>query len=88
MAISQSKCDKLRALAEFCFGKNASVYQSEYDKYREEMRARHPDWEREQREGLGRLWDRNLDPAELRSYREASERKKAYPYDVNFQGSA
>ncbi|MDR2113439.1 MAG: DUF3460 family protein [Candidatus Accumulibacter sp.] len=65
-----------------------AIYQSEYDKYREEMRARHPDWEREQHEGLNRLWNRKIDFAELKSYREATEKKKAYPYDVNFQETA
>jgi hypothetical protein len=65
-----------------------AIYQSEYDKYREEMRARHPDWEREQREGLNRLWNRQIDFDELKSYREAAEKKKAYPYDVNFQENA
>jgi hypothetical protein len=60
------------------------IYRSEYEKFLEEMRARHPEWAEGQREGIELLWDRTVDFAELESYREASERKKAYPYDVNF----
>ncbi|MDR3298897.1 MAG: DUF3460 family protein [Candidatus Accumulibacter sp.] len=65
-----------------------AIYQSEYEKFREEMRIQHPDWESAQREGLNLLWNGKVDFAELKSYGEASERKKAYPYDVNFQKSA
>jgi hypothetical protein len=63
-----------------------AIYQSEYDKFQKEIRAQHPDWARGQREGLNLLWNR--EPAELIPYGEASEKKKAYPYDVNFQESA
>jgi hypothetical protein len=65
-----------------------AIYQSEYEKFREEMRVQHPDWENAQHEGLNLLWDRKVDFSELRSYGEANERRKAYPYDINFQKSA
>jgi hypothetical protein len=61
-----------------------AIYRSEYEIFLEEMRARHPDWESGQREGLNRLWNKPVDFAELKSYAEASEKRKAYPYDVNF----
>ncbi|MDR0578863.1 MAG: DUF3460 family protein [Candidatus Accumulibacter sp.] len=61
-----------------------AIYQSEYEKFREEMRALHPDWESGQREGLALLWNKRGDVDELRSRRAAEEKRKAYPYDVNF----
>jgi hypothetical protein len=61
-----------------------AIYRSEYDQFLEQMRAQHPEWGRGQREGLNLLWDKKVDLAELKSYREASEKKKPYPYDVNF----
>jgi uncharacterized short protein YbdD (DUF466 family) len=61
-----------------------AVYRSEYEQFLEQKRVQHPDWEHGQREGLDLLWNKKVDPAELQSYREASERKKPYPYDVNF----
>jgi hypothetical protein len=61
-----------------------SIYQSEYEKFQEEMRAKHPEWADGQREGIKLLWDKKVDFAELASYREIGEHKKAYPYDVNF----
>lgn len=59
-------------------------YQSDYEKFLEEMRGKHPDWERAQREGLALLWNRKVDFAEQKAFREASEKQNAYPYDVNF----
>jgi hypothetical protein len=61
-----------------------AIYRSEYEIFLEQMRARHPDWESGQREGLNLLWNKPVDFAELKSYGEASEKRKAYPYDVNF----
>ncbi|MDR3299169.1 MAG: DUF3460 family protein [Candidatus Accumulibacter sp.] len=61
----------------------AGIYQSEYDKFQKEIHARHPEWERAQRDGLNLSWNRTS--AGLISYGEAGEKKKAYPYDVNFQ---
>jgi hypothetical protein len=61
-----------------------AIYQSDYEKFRQEMRAAHPDWESAQRAGLARLWDKRLDPDEQRAWRESAEKRKAYPYDVNF----
>lgn len=61
-----------------------AAYQSDYEKFREEMLARHPEWERGQREGLNLLWNKKVNFAELESYRDADDRQKSYPYDVNF----
>ena len=59
-------------------------FQSDYEKFLHEMRARHPEWECEQREGLGLLWNRKVDFAELQAFRQAAEKQNSYPYDVNF----
>jgi hypothetical protein len=61
-----------------------AIYRSEYEIFLEQMRASHPDWENGQREGLSLLWNKRADFSELNSYGEASEKRKAYPYDVNF----
>lgn len=59
-------------------------YQSDYEKFLEEMRAKHPEWEDEQRKGLALLWNKKVNFAELRSFGNAAERQNSYPYDVNF----
>jgi hypothetical protein len=61
-----------------------AIYRSEYEIFLEQMRARHPDWESGQREGLGLLWNKRADFSESNAYGDASEKRKAYPYDVNF----
>ncbi len=61
-----------------------AIYKSDYEKFLQTQRGAHPEWAREQREGFLRLWDRQLNVAELVSYAEASEVRKSYPYDVNF----
>jgi hypothetical protein len=61
-----------------------AIYRSEYEVFLEQMRISHPDWESGQRKGLNLLWNKPVDFAELKSYDEASEKRKAYPYDVNF----
>lgn len=61
-------------------------YVSDYDKFLNEMREKHPEWAREQQEGLDLLWDRKVDPAEQKAFSEAGVKPRAYPYDVNFGG--
>ncbi len=60
-------------------------YQSDYEKFLQEMRAKHPEWSGEQRKGLNLLWNRKVNFAEQKVYKEASDKQHAYPYDVNFE---
>ena len=59
-------------------------YLSDYGKFLEEMRQQHPEWEAQQREGLSLLWNKKVDLPELKTFRQAAEKQKSYPYDVNF----
>ena len=61
-----------------------AIYQSDYEKFLQEMRAQHPEWASEQRKGLNLLWNRKVNLSEQKAYREAADRQHAYPYDVNF----
>ncbi len=61
-----------------------AIYLSDYDQYLKEQRLKHPEWEAQQREGLALLWSRKVDPTELQVFRQAAEKQKSYPYDVNF----
>lgn len=59
-------------------------YQSEYEKFLEELRVSHPDWENGQREGIALLWNKKVNFAEQKAFREMNDKQGAYPYDVNF----
>ena len=59
-------------------------YRSDYQQYLEEQMLKHPEWEAGQREGLALLWNRKVDLAEQEIFRQAEEKQKPYPYDVNF----
>jgi hypothetical protein len=59
-------------------------YLSDYDQFLKEMRAKHPEWADEQRQGLARLWDRKLDRDEQKAFGDAAVKPKPYPYDTNF----
>lgn len=62
-----------------------AIYQSEFEKFQLEMRGKHPEWEGEQREGMALLWNKKVNFAELKAYREAADKQNSYPYDVNFE---
>ncbi len=62
-----------------------AIYQSEFEKFQLEMRAKHPEWESEQREGMSLLWNKKVNFAELKVFREATEQQNPYPYDVHFE---
>ena len=59
-------------------------YKSDYEKFLEEMRSKHPEWERDQRQGLALLWNRKVDFTEQKALREVAVKPRSYPYDVNF----
>ena len=42
-------------------------YKSDYEKFLEEMRSKHPEWERDQRQGLALLWNRKVDFVEQKT---------------------
>ena len=62
-----------------------AIYQSEFEKFQLEMRARHPEWESGQREGMSLLWNKKVNFSELKAFREADDKQNSYPYDVNFE---
>ncbi|WP_153111567.1 DUF3460 family protein [Propionivibrio limicola] len=61
-----------------------ALYESEYTKFLREMREKHPEWAKEQEEGLALLWDKTVDVEEQKRIRESAEPARAYPYDVHF----
>lgn len=61
------------------------AYQSDYEKFLQEMRAEHPEWVGEQHKGLNLLWNRKINLAEQQGYKAVAEKQHAYPYDVNFR---
>lgn len=62
-----------------------AIYQSDYEKFLQEMRAKHPEWAAEQRKGLNLLWNRKVNLSEQKIYCEVAEKQHPYPYDVNFR---
>lgn len=62
-----------------------AIYKSDYESFLEEMRGQHPEWEREQREGMALLWNKRVNFAEQKAFREAADIQNSYPYDVNFE---
>ena len=61
-----------------------ALYESEYTKFLREMRAQHPQWEKEQADGLALLWDRKIDREAEKKFEESTEPQRPYPYDVTF----
>ena len=59
-------------------------YESEHTKFMREMMSKNPQWREDQLFGRSLLWDRKVDFAAQRRFREASEMQKPYPYDGNF----
>ncbi len=59
-------------------------YQSDYEKFLNEMRGKYPEWEDGQREGMSLLWNKRVNLAEQKTFREAADKQGPYPYDVNF----
>ncbi len=61
-----------------------AAYKSDYESFLEVMRGKQPEWEREQREGMALLWNKKVDFAEQKALRDAADKPRPYPYDVNF----
>ncbi len=61
-----------------------AAYKSDYESFLEVMRGKHPEWGREQREGMALLWNKKVDFAEQKALRDAADKPRSYPYDVNF----
>lgn len=61
-----------------------ALYESEYTLFLREMRAKHPEWEAEQSEGLSLLWDKRIDLSEQEAFCLSTDANRAYPYDVHF----
>ena len=57
-------------------------YKSEISQFIDELKAKKPTLEAEQRAGRGLLWDRELDREALAEYDEASVPMKGYVYQT------
>jgi len=57
-----------------------ATYESELTAFLRGLRATHPGLERRQQQGRALWWDRQLDPDELRRWRESSVAQPAYVY--------
>ena len=58
-------------------------YKSDVTNFIEEMKAKKPTLEAEQREGMARLWDRQIDREAQRDWREARVAQKPYVYQTD-----
>ena len=63
-------------------------YKSEITQFIEELKAKKPTLEAEQRAGRALLWDRDIDRDAEAEYREASVPQKAYVYQTEVGKSA
>jgi hypothetical protein len=52
-----------------------------------EMMKQHPEWAEDQLVGRSLLWDRKIDLAEQKALKDAKDKNRPYPYDVNFPQS-
>ena len=58
-------------------------YKSDVTSFIEEMKAKRPTLEDEQRRGRARLWDRHIDPVAEEQYDESRVRQQAYVYQTD-----
>lgn len=59
-----------------------AAYESDLTRFIRELKAKQPDLERRQREGRALLWDRELDPEQLRRWRESKVPQQPYVYQA------
>jgi hypothetical protein len=64
-----------------------ALYESEHTIFMREMMKQHPEWAEDQLVGRSLLWDRKIDLAEQKALKEAKDKNRPYPYDVNFPQS-
>ncbi len=57
-------------------------YESELTKFIRELKTKHPDLERKQREGRAIWWDKELDPEQQKRWRESNVPQQAYVYQT------
>ncbi|HLS50453.1 MAG TPA: DUF3460 family protein [Burkholderiaceae bacterium] len=61
----------------------AKNYESEITQFLKNYKKQHPDTEQRQREGRGRLWDRQLDFDLLENFRAARVPQRPYVYQTD-----
>jgi hypothetical protein len=72
----------LRAsLAEIAMAKN---YESDITRFIRELKTKEPDLERKQREGRAIYWDKELDPDDLRRWKESKVPQDPYVYQTRY----
>jgi hypothetical protein len=60
----------------------AKNYESEITQFLKQYKQQHPDTEQRQREGRGRLWDRNLDAELLENFKAGKVPQAPYVYQT------
>jgi hypothetical protein len=60
----------------------AKNYESDITQFIRDLKAKLPDLERKQREGRAIFWDKQLDPDELRRWRESNVPQQPYVYQT------
>lgn len=61
----------------------ARHYESEITQFLNDYKRKHADTEQRQREGRGRLWDKNLDPEQLEYFRAGRVSQRPYVYQTD-----
>jgi hypothetical protein len=62
----------------------ATNYESDITRFIRELKAKSPEIERSQREGRAIYWDKQLDPDELRRWRESNVPQDPYVYQTHY----
>jgi hypothetical protein len=62
----------------------ATNYESDITRFIRELKAKSPEIERSQREGRAIYWDKQLDPDELRRWRESNVPQDPYVYQTRY----
>jgi hypothetical protein len=57
-------------------------YESDLTRFIRELKSKQPDLERKQREGRAIWWDKDLDPEQLRRWKESKVQQKPYVYQT------
>ena len=62
----------------------AKNYESEITQFLRDLKAKSPELEREQAEGRAIYWDKQLDPDELRRWKESNVPQTPYVYQTRY----
>jgi hypothetical protein len=60
----------------------AANYESDITRFIRDLKAKSPDIDRKQREGRAMFWDKQLDPDDLKRWRESTVPQQPYVYQT------